>query len=137
MNIRATPSHSELLISLLQKVELWQGFSDAVLETLVSAAVRRTYRAGEILFIEGDPVTGLYLIESGRVKISRVSQDGREHILLLLGAGEMFNEVAVLDGGPNPATATAHTDAVVHCILRQDLRQAVNRPRLYAWVNRE
>ena len=128
-----TPSHT-LLSDLLRKVSFLQGISDVALQKLVASSVRRNYSAGEILFVEGDPVLGFYLIESGSVKISRLSQDGREHILLLLGEGDSFNEVAALDGGPNPATATAHDDAVVHCVLRDDLRQTVTQHPELAWA---
>ena len=122
------------LTELLRKVNLLQSISDAALQKLVGSAVRRSYSAGTILFVEGDPVVGFYLIESGQVKISRVSQDGREYILLLLGKGDSFNEVAALDGGPNPATATAQSDAVVHCILRHELRRIVCENPDLAWA---
>ncbi len=122
------------LTHLLQKVNLLQGIPNAALQKLVGSAVRRSHSAGAILFVEGDPVVGFYLIESGAVKISRVSQDGREHILLILRAGDSFNEVAALDGGPNPATATAQTDAVVYCILRGELRQTVAEYPALAWA---
>lgn len=127
------PTHTPLS-ELLRRVNFLQGISDVALQKLVESSVRRSYGAGEILFVEGDPVLGFYLVESGSVKISRVSQDGREHILLLLGQGDSFNEVAALDGGPNPATATAHSDAVVHCILRDDLRQTVTQYPELAWA---
>ncbi len=126
--------HSTALADLLQKVNFLQGISPSALQKLVRSAVRREYAEGSILFMEGDPVIGFYLIETGHVKISRLSQDGREHILLLLGTGDSFNEVAALDGGPNPATATAHTDTVIHCILRNDLRETVRQHPDLAWA---
>lgn len=122
------------LTALLQRVNFLQGISEPVLQKLAQSGVRRSFSAGTILFVEGDPVVGFYLIESGIVKISRVSQDGREYILLLLGEGDSFNEVAALDGGPNPATATAHSDAVVHCILRDELRKTVYENPDLAWA---
>ncbi len=122
------------LAELLRKVNFLQGISDVALQKLMGSAVRRSVSAGTILFMEGDPVVGFYLIESGQVKISRVSQDGREYILLLLGTGDSFNEVAALDGGPNPATATAYSDAVVHCILRDELRRIVHENPDLAWA---
>lgn len=128
-------AQSQLTVAtLLRKVNLLQGISDAALQKLVASAVRRSVSAGTILFVEGDPVAGFYLIESGHVKISRHSQDGREHILLLLGEGDSFNEVAALDGDPNPATATAHSDAVVYCILRDELRRIVYDNPDLAWA---
>jgi CRP-like cAMP-binding protein len=122
------------LAELLRKVNFLQGISDVALQKLMGSAVRRSVSAGTILFMEGDPVVGFYLIESGQVKISRVSQDGREYILLLLGTGDSFNEVAALDGGPNPATATAYSDAVVHCILRDELRRILHENPDLAWA---
>lgn len=134
MSNQPGPSHSHVLPTLLRKVSLLQGISDPALDRLVAGAVRRSVGAGTILFLEGEPVVGFYLIESGHVKISRLSQDGREHILLLLGEGDSFNEVAALDGDPNPATATAHTDAVVYCVLRDELRQTVTQYPELAWA---
>ena len=134
MSSQTDSAPSPNLAQILQKVNLLQGISDAALQKLVGSAVRRSYSAGSILFVEDDPVVGFYLIESGSVKISRVSQDGREHILLVLGAGDSFNEVAALDGGPNPATATAHSDVVVYCIVRDELRQTVAQHPDLAWA---
>jgi len=128
-------AQSELTVAaLLRKVNLLHGISDAALQKLVDSAVRRSVDAGTILFMEGEPVRGFYLVEAGHVKISRHSQDGREHILLVLGEGDSFNEVAALDGGPNPATATAHSDAVVYCILRDELRKIVHENPDLAWA---
>ena len=134
MNNQPDDAPAQNLPRLLQKVHFLQGISDAALQKLVGSAVRRSYGAGAVLFVEGDPVVGFYLIESGSVKISRVSLDGREHILLVLGAGDSFNEVAALDGGPNPATATAHSDVTVYCVLRDELRQTVAQHPDLAWA---
>jgi CRP-like cAMP-binding protein len=67
----------------------------------------RSYRKGEVVFVAGDPGTSLYVIDSGRVKLSLSSADGREVILDLLGAGEVFGEMALLDGEPRSADAAA------------------------------
>ena len=83
---------------------------------------------------EGEPVAGLYLVAEGIVKISRYSSEGREHILHLIHAGDTFNDVAAMDGGPNPATATAYTDATVYLIPRPDLRAIVDRHPDLAWA---
>ena len=105
-----------------------------VVEALAAAASCRNYAAGELIFNEGDPCAGLFLIERGVIKITRFAKDGREHILHLLHRGDTFNDVASLDGGPNPASAIAHTDAVVWRIRRADLhRLAESHPDL-AWA---
>lgn len=82
-------------------------------EMLASSALRRHFAAGEVLFLEGDPSAGLWVVERGRIKVYKLHVEGREHILHLLGPGDSFNEVAALDGGPNPANAGALSDAVV------------------------
>lgn len=119
---------------LLRQLPFLRGLTEEVLDELAIATVRREYPAGAMIFLEGDPTAGFYVVESGMVKVSRVGADGREHILLLVEAGGTFNEVAALDGGPNPATATAYTDVILHRIARDDLmRIAIQYPQL-AWA---
>jgi CRP/FNR family transcriptional regulator len=87
-----------------------------------------------MIFMEGEPVAGLYLVDEGVVKICRYALDGREHILTLINAGDTFNDVAALDGGPNPACAVAFTAAVVWRIDRIDLKKVVTRYPALAWA---
>jgi CRP/FNR family transcriptional regulator len=65
----------------------------------------------------------LFIVEQGIVKISRVSLEGREFIMHMNEPGATFNDVSTLDGGSNPANATAHTDAVVWRISRPELKR--------------
>lgn len=122
------------VLTLLQSVSYLAGLPQATQEDLAAVASERTYRAGEIIFWQGEPAYGLYIVGGGSVKISRHSLDGREHILHLLQYGETFNDVAALDGGENPATATAHTDAVIWTIARDDLMRTTERHPDLAWA---
>ena len=107
---------------------------DEPVAALAAAASRHPYAQGQIIFLEREPVAGIFLLEEGIVKICRYSLEGREHILTLIDAGETFNDVAALDGGPNPACAIAFSDVVVWRIDRADLQTIVTRyPRL-AWA---
>ena len=63
----------------------------------------------------------MYLVASRRVRIYKVSPEGREQVLLVAGPGETFNEVPVFDRGPNPATAEALEPAVLYLLPRDDL----------------
>ncbi len=76
-------------------------------DALLERATRLTPEAGAILFMQDEPCAGLYLVESGLIKVSKLSPGGREQVLRHVSAGGTFNEVAALDGGPNPATASA------------------------------
>lgn len=94
--------------------------------------IRREYEAGALIFLEGEPSAGLHLIARGRVRIFKVSADGKEQGLHLLGPGDVFNDVSALDGGPNPASAMALEPTVVWVLPRHPLMQAVERSPVLA-----
>jgi CRP/FNR family transcriptional regulator len=78
---------------------------DAVLLRELTGLVReRTYKAGELILLEGESCEGLYFVVSGRVKVFKVSGEGKEQVLRILGPGRTFNDVPVFDGGPNPGS---------------------------------
>ncbi len=120
--------------ALLAQVRFFHGLSPEILEALAACAIPIHYDAGTLIFLEGDPAANLYLVERGIVKISRLSQEGREHILVLIRPGETFNDVAVMDGGPNPATATAQTDADLWAIDRERFREIARRYPDLSWA---
>lgn len=122
------------IVSLLRAVPYFADLPESVLAELARVALRTSYAAGEFIFWEGEPCQGLYVIESGTVRISRHSAEGREHILHLLNLGDTFNDVAALDGGPNPATASAHVDARLCRISRPDLQRIATQCPQLAWA---
>src|SRR5437763_15609130 len=73
----------------------------------MSAAKRRTFRSGEVIFHRDDPGQVLYMIKEGKVKICIISPDGQEISLAVLGKGEYFGEFSLLDGLPRSADAIA------------------------------
>lgn len=95
------------LADLLHALPYVKGCSQATVDLLCAAAVRRQYAPNETIFHEGDAALGMWLVESGSVKIFKLNPDGVEHILLLLGEGSTFNDIAAFDGGANPANAAA------------------------------
>src|SRR5690349_14374236 len=80
-------------------------------EQLFQSAVARSFSTNEVIFLEGEAAVGLWLIESGQVKIAKINPEGNEYILHLLNAGDSFNDIAVLENSTNPATATALSEA--------------------------
>ena len=130
-NIRQERS---LPAELLAAVPYLHGLPEGVLVALAARTQLRRFAAAGVIFNEGDPSAGLFLIEQGVVKISRFSQKGREHILHLLHRGDTFNDVAALDGGPNPATATAYTDAAVWHVGHADLRDVADQHPALDWA---
>lgn len=99
------------------------------LEALAAAMVQHAYPAGQLVLLEGAASTVLYVVETGRVKLYKTSGKGREQVLRLLRPGDLFNEVAVFDSGPNPASAQAMTDCSLFLLRRRDvLRLMTERP---------
>lgn len=78
----------------------------------------RDYKAGEVIFRQGEPGRCAYIIESGRVQVS-VRKDGEDFPLTTLGEGEIFGEMAIIDRLPRSATATA-LEATRLCVISQD-----------------
>lgn len=118
-------------VSCWQAVPYLAHLPTEVLHALARESRKMEYAAGEMIFGEGEPTAGLFVVEAGLVKICRFSKDGREHILNHFHPGETFNDVSAIDGGPNPVTAIAVADAVLQCLSRASLqRLAVKHPEL-------
>jgi CRP/FNR family transcriptional regulator len=77
------------------------------LTRLSSRAILQQVQRGRIVMLENEPCPGLYLVESGHIRLFRTSADGREQVLLVVGPGGVFNDVPVFGGGPNAAAAAA------------------------------
>jgi len=84
-----------------------------------------SFEEDEVIFLEGQPCLGLYILESGRVKIFKYSQAGREMIINVLNTGDSFNEVPVFDQGVNPANVAAVLDTQVWLIEARALRTLI------------
>lgn len=95
------------MASYLEKVELFAGLDSAGLETLARGARLRTYAAGTIVVSEGDDAHGLFVVQSGALKCFLTDENGRELTLSLLGPGEYFGELALLDEAPRSASVIA------------------------------
>lgn len=113
------------LESFLRQIPYFAKVAERSLHELAQRTVRRDYRRGEIISLEGDPSAGLWIIESGRVKAYKVSPDGKEFILRFFGPGDTFNDLAALDAAPNAASTMAVTDVSAWVIPTADLAAAM------------
>ncbi len=118
----------------LRAVPYFAALDGWIVREIARCTRRETYQSGEMIFMEGDPCAGLFLIQTGLVKIYKLSAEGREQTLHALGPGQSFNEVAVLDGGPNPANTTAVDATVVLRLPREDIRELAYRHPALAWA---
>jgi CRP/FNR family cyclic AMP-dependent transcriptional regulator len=102
----------------LRGIALFAGLAEEHLAALAAALRRRRYPRGATVFLTGDPGEQLYLIERGRVRIGLVAPDGREVVLAVLGPGEAFGDLALLDGEPRSADAAAQEDSLLLVLPR-------------------
>jgi CRP-like cAMP-binding protein len=94
-------------VSLIRAVPYFAGLGGAELALVQKRLVERRYEAGQIVFFEEAECAGLHLVVSGLARIYRMSLDGREQVLAMLGPSDSCNEVPAVDGGPNPASCVA------------------------------
>ena len=107
-------------MAVLRKHPIFCDLDPEALDQLCRYAKHATLKRGASIFSKGDPGNSLVAVISGTVKISVSSPDGRSAILNLIGPGEIFGEVAVLDGQARTADATANTNCEIFVIDRRE-----------------
>ena len=95
------------IAKLVANIPLFEDLPEEQHRDLASIALVKSFGRGQTIFSEGDPGTGFYVVISGRVKIYKLSADGKEQILHIFGGGEPFGEVPVFEGRRFPAHAVA------------------------------
>ena len=105
----------ENFINLISAIPLFDGLPDEQLDAIQQIAAEKRYDKGQTIFSEGDKTTGFFVIIDGRVKIYKVSSEGKEQILHIFEAGQSFGEVTVFTGKQMPANA--QTLAKSHLLL--------------------
>lgn len=95
------------VLEALSTIPFFAGLDGAALERVAAGMRSRRFRRGEVIFHIGDPGDALFVIVDGEVKISLPSETGDEAILATLRVGDVFGELALLDGAPRSASATA------------------------------
>jgi CRP-like cAMP-binding protein len=104
--------------AILSRTQIFEGLPPADFDTVLSHVAVRRFGRGETILHRGDPSSGMFVIASGRVRISLVSEDGKEVTLGILGPGEVMGEMSLLDGGECSADAIAQEDCVMLVIER-------------------
>jgi len=99
------------ILNTIKMTPLFDGLEKEHLNTIASIAQRRSCKKGELIFSEGDPGSGFYVVEHGTVKIFKSSFGGKEQILHIYGPGKPFGEVPVFTGKNFPASAMAVSSA--------------------------
>jgi CRP-like cAMP-binding protein len=111
----------------LNKVSLFKDLSDAEFKELEPYLFTTVYKKKETVFSEGEPPEWFYLVLKGKVKITKLSHEGKEIILEVISPTDIFGGVAVIKGFPYPANAVAMEDSEVLKISRKNLMRVMDR----------
>lgn len=117
----------------LGTVPLFSGLSKEELEAFAELTRERSYPRGSVILFENDPGDSLFIVRSGRVKVVLIGEDGREVILGVLGIGQHFGELALIDEQPRSAHVIAMEDASLIVLRREDFRKRVEASPAVAW----
>ncbi|MGI9498641.1 MAG: Crp/Fnr family transcriptional regulator [Geminicoccaceae bacterium] len=106
--------------ALLSQHFLLAKLDESTLDTLLAVASERRFTNGQVIFQKGEPGTSMMAVLEGRVRISAYSEDGREIILNMVEPGQLFGEIALLDGKERSADATAMGKTLLLILDRRD-----------------
>ncbi|MGH3728221.1 MAG: Crp/Fnr family transcriptional regulator [Micromonosporaceae bacterium] len=121
----------------LADVELFNGLEADVRQRVMAAAVPRTYRKRQLLFVENDPGESLIMLRRGAVAIFRTAPSGERAILTVLRSPDVLGEVSLLDGSPRSASAEAIEDCTALALSRSAFLELVHvNPRILDAVMR-
>lgn len=121
--------------SMLQQVPYFAHVAESTLNKFAQQAAHRTFASNEMIFLEGEPSAGLWIVENGRVKAFKLSPDGQEYILHILGPGDTFNDIAALDGAPNPVSTMAVTDVSAWVIATDVFPRRFKQIMKWPWLS--
>lgn len=119
------------MVDILKQVPLLSSLSDTELESILNLSHTKKCLKETIILLEEEDGDTLFIILGGKVKVSNFSESGKEVIFSILGPGDFFGEMSLLDGKPRSATVTAIEDAELRLIRRSDFRKAMEKhPRI-------
>src|SRR5580692_9434304 len=113
--------------TILERNRLFRGLSAPTIQQIASLSVRRPFSEGAIIFSQGDPGDALYGVVTGKVRISASAPSGREMFLNIMEPGDTFGEIALLDGNPRTATASAMAPCELLVIMRDPFLALLQR----------
>ncbi|MBI6546978.1 MAG: Crp/Fnr family transcriptional regulator [Cyanobacteria bacterium NC_groundwater_1444_Ag_S-0.65um_54_12] len=113
-------------LAFLQRVSIFSGVGQEALARIAAITGEKNYSKRSIIFHEGDAGDTLYILKSGRVKISKITEDGREKTLTIMQPGDFFGEMAIFDSLPRSATAEVIDDqATVFAVNKRDFERII------------
>jgi CRP/FNR family cyclic AMP-dependent transcriptional regulator len=119
----ATPA--TVSTTVLKSVPLFASCPDDQLRTLVTVVARRSASRSSVIMAAGDPIDSLYIVISGRLKVMMGDADGKEVILSLIGPGEFFGEMGLIDDSSRSASVVAIEPCELLSVTKRDFRKCL------------
>lgn len=110
---------------LIKHFSFFSELQEEDLESIVNISIERNYKRNMLIFMEGEPGDAFYYIKSGKVKIFRTYEDGKEYIIHILSNGDVFGEATLFNTIPYPASAVVYEDAIIGIIKNNDLENLI------------
>jgi CRP-like cAMP-binding protein len=117
---------TEQATGLLARTGLFGELDENARRRLAEVAIERNYKKGQLIFYQGDLGESLFIVAEGSVKVFVTSEDGDEMVLVTLGPGDIFGELAVIDGGPRSASAETLEATKLLALTRTTLLQVMH-----------
>ena len=117
----------------LATVPLFSGLDRIELQRFGDLTREKFYPRGSVILFEHDPGDSLFVVRQGRVKVVLIGEDGREVILGVLGVGDHFGELSLIDDRPRSAHVIAMEDSHLLVLRREDFRKRVDSSPAVAW----
>ena len=120
-------SHRPETIASLRAIPMFSGVSEDALKSIASLLIERSFPKNKTIVEEGAPGDYMYIIVEGRVKVTKLSGDGREKILELLNVGDFFGEMSLFDEAPRSASVKAMSKVRILALARSDFLRLLSR----------
>ena len=121
-------------VDFLATVPLFRSLAPAEVSAFSLLVREKSYPKGSVILFEDDPGESLFVIRAGRVKVVLVAEDGREVILGILGPGEHFGELSLIDDQPRSAHVVAMEESTLLVLRREDFKRRVEQNPAVAWA---
>lgn len=121
MKNRPTANH------ILSRLQHFSELPEEIQQAIAASAIHRHFNAGQVIYVEGEPADFVYILESGWVKATRMTHDGREQAMMFLRPVEVFGDIAVFTGVTYPGTVVALEDVDVWMIPAQTVLDLIPR----------
>ncbi|KAB0666481.1 Crp/Fnr family transcriptional regulator [Oryzomonas japonica] len=111
--------------NIIKNIPFFSGLSTADISLIESLIVKKHYAKNQIVLLEEDTANYMYFVYSGKVRVVKINEEGKEQIISIHKKNDFFGEMALLDGKTSPATVIAYEDADIGLLSKSDFERFV------------